>query len=753
MPNSRIFSLLVGIEEYAPGSLVSNLHACLNDVSYIEKYLYESFPSDILSIKKLLNQEATYDRLIISFKNHFKEISKGDTAFFYYAGHGSYTPTAVEFLRDHKPSVDKTLVCYDSRLPGGLDFADKELAILIDEIAQKGAHVVIMLDTCYSGSDSRDRNDVNFLASRCISPREDKRSLGSYLGGYYLEHEDIPTGKHILLTAASHYQKAWENYDGHGIFTQSMLEVLSNHSYGISYADLFYKVKAKVNQKTIHQTPQFQTAGFFQAHDRFLGGRTLRQAPRFRVFFDADPSIHSWMVDGGAFHRFSTDINQKTEMNIYEDMISETPIAHARTLTVGTNKSIIDFSYPYTQKEFVAELLTIPEEPHLIFLHVPESYRVKLTQLHDDHFSNIFVEYTDVKDIASHGIILEDGVLILTSLPEENIIYGIKGGVEEDMLINLLQAVEKIINWQRIWDLQNHQSKFKDQEITFMFSQRKPDGSFHKFREEDGTPQTHIRLHVEKKGGHWGTISFNIEAGNHRSTGFKPLHVAIIYVSHKYGINTLYTGILPTTPQNEYTVLVDDPNMHIGMTKEWGEITERLKLIVSTHPIDSLLIDQDNIDLGKIIDVGNAGTGRSVKGVTGERIQKIDFDWFVKDITYTLVGVQNELSKEDIELAEGRIVIKGHEELTASVQMRTDTRNSRSVNAMEELLGLMPTYGAEPISFPTTSGIDYKYLEMTGLPLDYDLSKKSFSAGGNYSHFRRGSNYGCRNGQWCDLSI
>ncbi len=78
-----------------------------------------------------------------------------DVAFFDYAGYGSCRSPKSFGLQNPEPTQCETLVCYDSRSPSGWDLADKELAKLIAEVAQKDPHITIIMDCCHSSSGTR----------------------------------------------------------------------------------------------------------------------------------------------------------------------------------------------------------------------------------------------------------------------------------------------------------------------------------------------------------------------------------------------------------------------------------------------------------------------------------------------------------------------------------------------------------------------------------------------------------------------
>ena len=52
--------------------------------------------------------------------------------------------------------ANQTLVCADSRRAGVPDLADKELSVLLDDVAARGPHVLVVLDCCHSGGGTRD---------------------------------------------------------------------------------------------------------------------------------------------------------------------------------------------------------------------------------------------------------------------------------------------------------------------------------------------------------------------------------------------------------------------------------------------------------------------------------------------------------------------------------------------------------------------------------------------------------------------
>lgn len=723
MSQSRIFALLTGIDEYAPESKINQLYGCVNDVLAMEKFLERTYPASQLFIRRLINEQATYTELIQSFRTHFREIQEGDTAFFYYGGHGSQNPTAKELLPYDRLGKDQTIVCYDSRLEGKWDLADKELAVLIHEVAEKGAHVVIMMDSCHSGSVTREVDGLSLLGPRYISGREQARPLATYLDGFYSRNPEIPNAKHILLAAAARDQRAWESADRRGIFTQSVLEVLESQLEGISYTDLFYKVRTLVSKKVYNQTPQFETYQFFPAHDRFLGGKVRHTAPRFQIYYDRDSQIKAWVVNAGAFHRFPTDVNQSVELAIYKDQTEESPIVNTRTKVVGTHKSTLDFSYPYTDKTFIGELLSIPRDPTFIFAELAEALRFKLLQMSETQFGDLALAYVKEEGEAAFVIRAEGNHIYLERSVDRKRIVRVEGGTTEEIAYFLLNILQKVLAWENILELKNHRTQFQEEDIELIFSRQLVDGSFKTFEDEMGQLKDSIVLPVEKKGSTWETIPFKIEARNSRPMGSEPLYAALLYISHKFGVRTLFKGLIPPTPEGENTILFHKSSAQIGLQPSKAEIKEHFKLIVSTHEIDSFIVEQGDIEENQLATLGQDARMGEGKGITGINLNRITFDWFTKGLAYTVIKVQDQISEQEVVLSGGQLKVKGHSDIHGSVYLRPFESGARNLGAMDSLAQLMEKVQATPVQFESSSGEKVHYIEITDLPLDYDFKQ------------------------------
>src|SRR4051812_20246741 len=153
----KVYALLVGIDAYLPP--VNALYGCGNDIAHLETFLTGRL-ADRLELKKLLDGDATRDAIAAAFTSHLGQAGAGDVALFCYSGHGTEEPAPPEFAALEPSGKLQVLVSVDAgrRVDGKLrrGLADKELALLIDGVAAKGAHVAIVLDCCHSGNGTRD---------------------------------------------------------------------------------------------------------------------------------------------------------------------------------------------------------------------------------------------------------------------------------------------------------------------------------------------------------------------------------------------------------------------------------------------------------------------------------------------------------------------------------------------------------------------------------------------------------------------
>jgi hypothetical protein len=308
-PSKTIHALLVGIDRYpAP---VPGLSGCVNDVEAFATFLRARAAGVDPRIRLLRDEEATREAIIAGFRSHLAQAKPGDVAVFYYAGHGSQEQAPPEFWQLEPDKLDETLVCHDSRRPGSWDLADKELARLIDEVAATGAHVVVILDCCHSGSGTRVVRDQETavrraptdlrerpIASFLVGPEEADRLAGTR--GLAEDRTDWPVGRHVLFAACRDDQEASEFLGGlaRGAFSYFLGDTLRTATGPLTYRNLFGRTDDLLRSAVSGQAPQLEASRTEDLDALFLDGAVRRSEPYYLVAAEGDV----WTLRAGAVH-------------------------------------------------------------------------------------------------------------------------------------------------------------------------------------------------------------------------------------------------------------------------------------------------------------------------------------------------------------------------------------------------------------------------------------------------------------------
>ncbi len=130
----------------------------------------------------LRNHDATRNALIGAIRSHLGRAVAGDVALFWFSGHGGQEPVPQHDWQTEPSGYLQTLVCCDSRLAGPdgrrvPDLLDKELDLLLDEVAARGPHVAVVLDSCHAEGATRDPD----VSVRGIGPAPDRLPMTSFL--------------------------------------------------------------------------------------------------------------------------------------------------------------------------------------------------------------------------------------------------------------------------------------------------------------------------------------------------------------------------------------------------------------------------------------------------------------------------------------------------------------------------------------------------------------------------------------------
>ena len=710
----RIFALLVGINDYSPA--VGKLTGCVNDVDHFHGYLTENFDRSQLAIEILKDSEATRPNIIQQFRSHLGKATADDVAVFQYCGHGARWKSAKPFEQFYPGGKDEGLVCYDSRGPGGFDLADKELAVLLAELAKNDPHIAVILDCCHSGSATRSADD--FTLGKCRQTHEvlEERPLESYLDGYYAallkrgESLEIPASRHVLLAACQRTQKAWEGKDHSGVFTSTLLEALAKSGPEISYADLFVRCRAAVHKRADNQDPQFETYRGFNAYCGFLGGPTSQAVRRYSVSFDKNV----WRVDCGALHGLASDPDKNVELALFGEPDRTRVAGHATTTQVGPQKSelkLLDIDADPAAR-FQAEITSLPMPPLAISLAGEatgiDSLR-KFFAASDDRSMGIAL-MTEPEG-TRYTLSAENDCFLLKHRETGKLIQGAKRYTKEaaDYLFAILK---RVANWERAVALQNHSTKMKPDDVEFKFCEVLEDDQQHEYSGTD------ISIDIGKERDDWKVVRGILKANNRTP---QTLHLMLVHFSEDYGFQPLYNEPIEHT-DSDFTVTLDgNAIFNLALDENEGDqAVHTFKLIVSTEKVDDFLIGQEPLNLGEIV------TPQATRGLSfGAPRKKLvhENEWFTKDLRVKLVRQLDRVSPKDTSLANHKITIKGHPTLKAGISLSAASSPTRSAGTGTDIYKALERQGLEMLNFSGTRGDNESVLELTDIENPEALEK------------------------------
>ncbi len=750
-----IYALLVGIDRYAGN--VSNLAGCVNDVTLFKEYLENRKDDDVeVHTKLLINENATHQAILKGFES-LKKAQQGDVALFYYAGHGSQEEAPKEFWDIEPDHLNETLVCHDSRLPGHVDLADKELRYLISQVAKDGVHVSVILDCCHSSSGTRDPEEET-VNVRLTSRHSESRPLEKYCfysgNGTDLEAiKQIPEGKHITLAACQDNELAKEyNQDGKqwGAFSYFLRKTLESSKRSLSYHELLSRVRAKVQNTVNKQHPQINVVNKANPKEEFLGG-VIKERTSYLVKY----SRQKWILDAGSVHGISLGSNgEQTELVIFEqDSDEETlndpqkALATAIVTKVSPGKSelkiILNNNEELSEGQYEAVITKFPLPP-LTVLFTGDEQGIKQARqalgIVNDGKPSAFVR----EDKAPKYILdaKDDMYLIKRSSDTEPLVREIKGGYKPETARDAIKKLEHIARWQQIVELDNPNTRrLKTDDVKLLINgEELTEGELllH-YTDDEDFPYPSF------------TLSVKLDEEYNRAT----LHCAVMELSESFAIGVLD---LPSNrlepkeaPEIKYVDEEGDNHIYMGIPEELREngITERkdvYKLIISTNEFDPYLLTQAKLEeyqKARGAETSTRSIGGTLDGLmkyaqTREIIKrpKID-DWFTKTITITTVApskIKALSSTQSTELRagdSGQVVatLEPHSELVAKVSLASENETVRGLRSATEevnrdkkegekldipqfvpgVLDLDPTLSeafSKPFSFTTAQGAD-----------------------------------------------
>lgn len=649
----RLYALVIAIDNYPNPR--HQLRGCLADARLLTSWLQQRYPSSSLEIRLLEDSAASRDAVVHAF-SIFDAAQSGDICLLYFSGHGSQTVAPLELRHLHPGGMLESVLCYDSRLPGGRDLTDKELSWLIWR-AQRGRqlHFLAVFDCCHAGNIDRNSGVRARMAEPAFLPSriEDFLGFADYqrLEVAGMQQYTPPRGRRVLLSACRDHETAKELViDGttHGAFTYSLLEVLNQYPAGLSYTSLLGHLQMRVATRVGQQTPQLSLQ---EATDSSLGFLSMERDLSTYFVAAYDRSRQDWYVNAGRMHGLpeGTDLRFEIFPPDQPPMVAQgrDPEA-ARCLLSGLERAGLDIQQTYPARPLGGAL------PRLS-LRLPTAATPAQLSLLREAFEKTTFSSLSLLPAGSEGAALDiafwENACVLLRPGDPRPLFR---RVQCDDLAGatrFFEAASRVANWQRVLEIQNPHSSLvvgRDFEINWwrvvdpVGWNMQDDNPALESIDDCLSPQFFAYAYdsADTSGKPWRPPGFQLEL---RNTGSRPLYFSAVNLMPTFGIsNVLLSKENSLLQPGQRAFLTDQPGdggeyrsipfiMDEDLLKAGvSQVNEYIKLFVSTKEIDTNRFNQEALQMDDQPVVSRrAGRQGSARPVAD--------DWLVVDLIATVV--------------------------------------------------------------------------------------------------------------------
>jgi len=595
--------------------------------------------------------------------------------------------------------MNETLVCYDSRLPNSTDLADVELNNLIDELAQKGVQVVVILDCCHSGGGSRGTtfSDIELGGARFAKDDDRQRTMDSYLEGQFSSAREIRKNpQHILLAACDMDEKAYELKNKSGLFSHNLLSVLKTTGTEINYFELFEKCRIKMLKVSDKQTPQFETYGFFNSSCTFLS-KTEKDAPdSFEVYFKDG----EWIINAGAVNHLPTAKGKSAKFAILKE---GEIIGHAETLKVHINQSTLKFDYQDKQSYLQARLLSLPISPLMIGLEGSNRDLKKKAIAFQEEFGSFYFKISEAYKNTRYSIEIKDkNTFRIIDNTNDIVIRTLEGDNYSAMYNDIFEHLSKVAKWEKGLSLNNNSSDFDRTKVRLILHEL--DDDFDRLSKRSNKNIIFEVPDIEGKRVRQ-YLRFGVRNDNDQA-----IYTALFYMGSDYSMFKLANDFIPA---NSRKIIADKTSkgnqQHLFLESFEDSALSSFKLIVSTEKIPDTLLMQKGLTIGEIDDESywimrgeeqELGDDRAGMGdYNDDPIESIENDWYATTTKVELRRFKAMIGKTKQTFADGLVTIQAHDEFTGDVTLTASGTNGRAFNDMDILVELANKNGASLLPF------------------------------------------------------
>lgn len=247
-------ALCIGINDY-PGT-GSDLAGCVNDANDWRDALGDrGFSADVM-----LDADADKSAMKNAIEDIVTSAGSGDVVVITYSGHGSWV---VDTDSDEPDNRDEVLCPHD--IGQNRPLKDDELHEIFSD-KERGARVVLISDSCHSGSVSRlappsgeaeTEQKVRFLPPSVFLP-DDEMAAAARVGRPIVHRKRHAA---LLISGCQDHEFSYDAYFGgrpNGAFSYFALKTLDNLPNNATYRDWYRKIRDRLPSQQYPQTPNLQ---------------------------------------------------------------------------------------------------------------------------------------------------------------------------------------------------------------------------------------------------------------------------------------------------------------------------------------------------------------------------------------------------------------------------------------------------------------------------------------------------------------
>lgn len=704
MHSRTLRALLVGIDAYR--SPVPALRGCVNDVERVAAWLgaRAAAAGDRLDLRILRDGEASRDAVIEAFRGHLGPAGADDTALFYYSGHGSQEIALPEQHVIEPDELNETLVLADSRHDGVHDLADKELALLVSEVAATAGHVLVVLDCCHSGSGVRAaeqdglrvRRAPTVLAAR---PREafltGSRAASGATGGAAAGWLNVDGGRYVLLAACRADQQAKEvAVDGaaRGAFSVALERALAGIGGAPTYLDVERWVAAAARNLAVDQAPVLEAPTAHDAQQPFLGGVA---SPAVPVRTAAFVTGTGWTLDAGRLHGIAPPVaGDPTELALHPLGSADlaTPLTTARVSEVRVTSSDLDVADPSAldRDATYRAVVTRSGTPLATVAVAGSSSAAEAVRACLRSSTTLRL----VEDAAGADLTISataDDDLLLSRRQSVRPLAGVEPAADPASPAKIVATTEQIGWWIDLLQRENLSTGLALGDVSLWVC------------DPAGDPIATVGGAAE--------VQYTSEGGplvgiRYRNDSSVPLHCAVLALSELYGVDCLTVGgsvLLEPGQQAAVTDPTGRPFLQTFVPDGQERTTDVLKLLVSTEQFDAQALRQADL----VPPTRTRGAALGTRGFSREPVTVTGSDWTTRQLLVTTVkpGTWRPVPDSDGQTAAltAGVKIVGHPALVARARLaaRQSATRSATVALLPPAL-LEPGVVSQPYAFSTT---------------------------------------------------